>query len=386
METLLQKDDSVGVKSRKALLTDFRPVTLQLIESEGNRVIVRGEFARCDTPTENKRVYSHRLWEREIRRLDKPMKERQVYGECDHPSDGKTKLTRASHLLTELRIENGVVIGEAEILDTTSGKDLQAIFAKGGKVGVSSRGYGSVRTDGQGNDIVQDDYRLVTFDFVVDPANVTSYPDVFYEDKDDPMAMEKDSVDFARRIEVERDQARRDLEVSLREEFSRDLISNLAKLKGEIRESVRAELLADPAVAASKGVVESIMDILRPYVLPEDAKIVAEQKDAEIAKVRNQLAEAQLRIKDLEEENGKISVLAKESAYSLYLEQSLAADPDKELIKKLVGNVVEYPSGKELKQRVEAVREELAAKQVHLESVAAEQKQQLRQEKRQLQE
>ena len=155
---------------------------VQLIESKaGNLLAVRGEFGRADEPTQNRRLYRRPLWERELKRMSPLFEQRRMYGELDHPDDGKTKLKRASHIVTSLRMDDGVVIGEAEILPTAAGKDLAAILKSGCQVGVSSRGFGTTRRSPEGYEVVQEDYRLVTFDFVADPADRNAYPKVVRE-------------------------------------------------------------------------------------------------------------------------------------------------------------------------------------------------------------
>jgi hypothetical protein len=89
-------------------------------------------------------------------------------------------LNRVAHIVTKLWLEDGKVFGEAEILDTDPGRNLQALLKAGCKVGVSSRGYGSTKPNDKGEDVVQEDYKLVTFDFVAEPA-AGAFPAVFFE-------------------------------------------------------------------------------------------------------------------------------------------------------------------------------------------------------------
>ena len=104
-----------GPKPGQRLLTDSLPLKLQLVEDDtGGKVVVRGEFARAGLATENKRIYPRTLWEREISKLDRAMQERRMFGELDHPNDGRTQLTRVSHLVTGMNVtEQGIVLGEA---------------------------------------------------------------------------------------------------------------------------------------------------------------------------------------------------------------------------------------------------------------------------------
>jgi Prohead core protein serine protease len=335
------------------LLTDSTPVVLSLIEdSQGSgKVRVRGEFGRAGIATENKRVYPKKIWEREFNRLEKQMQERQVFGELDHPSDGRTSLNRTSHVITNLQLtDENLVIGEAEVLDTERGKNLQALLKAGCKVGVSSRGYGSTKANEKGEEVVQEDYRLVTFDFVAEPADTTAVPDVFFEEKGH---MPNDDVEKKVAAAIEAERAR------LKEEFAREIISALGKAKTEMREQVRGELLSDPSVAAAKGVLDQMKTFLRPYLLPEDTESVVKGKDGEISRLKNQIAERDLKIKAQEDELEKLAETAKQVGYSFFVEREIQGDPNGGLIKKLVGDVKRYASSTEVKAKIESIRADL---------------------------
>lgn len=372
---------TTGARSASRLLIDWRPVQLQLVEGKQGKVVVRGEFGRADQATENKRVYPSRLWEREIRRLDKPMKERQVYGELDHPGDGRTALKRVSHLLTGLEVKDGVVVGEAEVLDTSMGKELKALLNSGCKVGVSSRGYGSTRTNEKGEDVVQEDYRLVTYDFVAEPASTQAYPDVFYESKGNAMDDEKMAQEFAKKLEAAKSEGRESAQAELRDEFAREILGHLGKLRAEVTEQVRGEMLSDPTVAGARTAIEQIKDVLRPYVLPEDAQTVAKQKDSEIGRLKNKISEQDLRIKELEADQSKLSEVAKEAGYKYYMERQIGSDPDAELLRNLVGDVTKYATSADLKTKLESVRGELAKRRA-IEEKAKEKAEKLAEEAR----
>jgi len=353
-------------KQPKQLLVDSCWVQLQLVEGQHEgKTIVRGEFAKCGIATENKRVYPGKLWEREFNRLRKTMSAGSLFGESDHPSDGRTQLSRVSHKITNLEIKDGVVVGEAEIMDTARGRDLKAILASGGKIGISSRGLGSVRTNERGEDIVQDDYRLVTFDFVADPADQDAFPGVFYEHREERMEQDqeaKQAQEFAAAVEQARKESREGAEAALREEFAKEMVTRLSAFRAEIAEQIRGELLSDPSVAGAKVALERVKDALRPFVLPEDAKIVGEQKDSEIGQLKKMLAEQSLRLKTLEEEKSNLEKVAKEAGYKFYLERQIGSDPDAELIRKLLGDVTVFKTGAELQEKIEAVRTDLQTK------------------------
>lgn len=360
----------------KPLLSDVSFVRLSLAESTGDRVKLRGEFAKCGVATENKRIYPKPVWEKEIKRLGKALKERRVFGEVDHPSDGQTKLARVSHIVTDLSVKDGIVIGEAEIMPTEAGKNLLALLKANVPVGVSSRGFGSVKTNESGQDVVQEDYKLVTFDFVADPADVDAYPQVsesrgLFEgvefDVDDE---QEKAIEFARRIEQEKAGKKQGGTADLRESFAKEILGNLSTMRATIRDEVRKELMGDPEVGKAKIVLESLRDVLRPFILPEDAAQIVSGKDAEIRDLQKQLAERDLRIKTLEDENDSLAGMAKEVGYRFYLERMVSNDPDADPIRRLVGDLKQFESSDALKARVAAVKAELASKTAEKKALA----------------
>ena len=378
----------------KPLLSDVSIVRLSLAEGgEGGRVKVRGEFAKCGVATENKRVYPDKVWEKELKRLGKALKERRVFGEVDHPSDGQTKLGRVSHIITNLSIKDGIVIGEAEIMPTEAGKNLLALLKANVPVGVSSRGFGSVKTNESGNDVVQEDYKLVTFDFVADPADTDAYPAVaesrgLYEGVEfDADSDQEKAIEFARRIEAEMvakksplegDQAKarefaRRIEgemgakqggtpLDVRDEFASVILDNLSTIRAAVRSELRKEMMEDPEIGKAKSVLDALRGVLRPYLLPEDAAEIVRGKDVEIREMQKQLAERDLKLKDLESENNQLAEMAKEVGYRFYLEKMVSNDPDAASIRTLVGDLKRFESSDALKLRVTEVKAELERK------------------------
>lgn len=149
-----------------------------------------GRFQHADLHNANKRMYPDTLWDK-LLTLDgkwmKRVRESKMLGECDHPKDGQTLLSRVSHLITRLyRNPNNPkeIRGRLLVFDTPAGRILKAIHEGGGKIGVSSRGKGSVvRRDGF--DIVQEDFDLDTFDAVYNPSTPDAYPHVVSESTQD---------------------------------------------------------------------------------------------------------------------------------------------------------------------------------------------------------
>jgi hypothetical protein len=144
-----------------------------------NTIKVRGLFGEAEAKNGNGRIYPKSILEREVNRLQPQITERRLIGELDHPSEEVVHLANASHLITDLQLEGNKVIGEAEILNTPAGKVLQELIKAGVKMGISSRGTGSLEHDMQ-EDVyrVQDNLKMITWDMVSDPSCFGAYPTV----------------------------------------------------------------------------------------------------------------------------------------------------------------------------------------------------------------
>jgi hypothetical protein len=137
---------------------------------------IRGVFGRCNEKNNNGRIYPTTVLENQLKKVQPLIQERRLCGELDHPSNDTVKLSNASHLITKLEIKGNELIGEAEILKTPAGLTAKALIDGGVRIGISSRGMGTLSEDAQGNKVVNEDYRLVTFDLVADPSTRGAFP------------------------------------------------------------------------------------------------------------------------------------------------------------------------------------------------------------------
>ena len=158
------------------LLTEYRPfqVDRQLAEAtlkENKPLMVKGVIQRAEAKNQNGRIYPKEILEREINKyIEGPVREKRALGELDHPESSVINLQNVSHNVTKVKMVGDDVYGEVEILPTPAGKILQALFASGITVGISSRGMGSVKEGAGGTVEVQDDFELLCFDFVSTPS------------------------------------------------------------------------------------------------------------------------------------------------------------------------------------------------------------------------
>ena len=138
---------------------------------------IRGLFSEAEKVNGNKRIYSKDLLERECKKLGTMIAERRLVGELDHPASEVVSLSNASHLVTDLKWENNKIIGEAEVLNTPSGKVLQELLKSGVQVGISSRATGSLEQDMHEDCYrVQDNLKMITWDMVSDPSCQGAFP------------------------------------------------------------------------------------------------------------------------------------------------------------------------------------------------------------------
>lgn len=137
-------------------------------------MILSGVMQRSDAQNGNGRVYPHKVLMREVENYSKLVKENRALGELDHPEDSVINLKNASHLVTDVWWDNKDVMGKVKVLNTPSGRVLQELVNSGVKLGISSRGLGSVQEGAQGT-IVEDDFQLICFDFVSEPSTVGAF-------------------------------------------------------------------------------------------------------------------------------------------------------------------------------------------------------------------
>jgi hypothetical protein len=149
----------------ETLLFEGKPYT-----SEGGVVLVKGVLQRADAQNQNGRVYPRNILEREVGKYQQLIKERRALGELDHPDSSVINLKNVSHNIRECMWEGDDLIGVVEILPTPSGNILRDLLKSGIRLGISSRGMGSVEQIGENKVRVGQDFELLGWDFVSNPS------------------------------------------------------------------------------------------------------------------------------------------------------------------------------------------------------------------------
>jgi len=165
----------------KQLLVDVRPFDIsttkinESIKDNGGKLIVKGVLQRAEAKNQNGRVYPREVLLKEVGKyLEHQVTERRALGELDHPESSVVNLNNASHNIIEMHWDGDDLLGTVEVLSTPAGNILKELFKSGIKLGISSRGLGSVEpmkeADGEDTVEVQPDFELIAFDFVSNPS------------------------------------------------------------------------------------------------------------------------------------------------------------------------------------------------------------------------
>ena len=156
-----------------------------LTEGKSKDMKIKGVFMQAETKNRNGRVYPLDVLQKEVTRYTKELVEnKRAFGELGHPDGPTVNLDRVSHLIEELYSEGNNIIGKAKILDTPNGKIVKELLNAGAKLGVSSRGMGTLEKRGQTNYVKDDFYLATAGDIVADPSAPKAFVEGIMEGKE----------------------------------------------------------------------------------------------------------------------------------------------------------------------------------------------------------
>ena len=187
---------------------------------------IRGVFLQAEVKNRNGRIYPMSVLEKEVSRYNKEyVQKNRAFGELGHPDGPTVNLERVSHMITKLHPDGKNFIGEAKIMDTPYGKIVKNLINEGAKLGVSSRGMGSLEPR-RGAQVVKDDFYLATAaDIVADPSAPNAFVEGIMEGKEwvwqNGAVKEMDIEAYRKELDMkyERAQARQEKAVEIFENF-----------------------------------------------------------------------------------------------------------------------------------------------------------------------
>jgi hypothetical protein len=170
---------------------DVNPTLIEEAITDNKKVQVDGVLQRANTKNQNGRIYPKDILAREAKEYSEvQIKERRALGELDHPDSSVVNLSNVSHNVTEMHWEGDDLVGTVEVLGTPSGNILKELFRNGIRLGISSRGLGTINETNRGSE-VQDDFELIAFDFVSNPSTHGAFMAPMNESKEDRELGEK---------------------------------------------------------------------------------------------------------------------------------------------------------------------------------------------------
>jgi hypothetical protein len=316
----------------KQLLIETMPVAFEILEEatakNGGRMKIKGVFTVADEVNGNGRVYQEAILDREIDRLKALIAENRVFGEADHPDDGKSRISNTAAMLTniEKQVADGrkLYMGEAVVLNTSKGKDLQEIIRAGGRPGVSSRGFGSLvkgNWQGKAADIVQEDFSLKTFDFVIGQSTKDAEISQFFEqmevinilnadespqeksEKGGMSVMEIKTVDDLRKaypdlceqlLKEAVEKKEKEVKEALQKDFDARVLKEVESKREEVKNEVIEEIKKSEEYQGMMGTLVEIGKLVKPYISESND----EEEDHE-----DKVADLEAKVESLEVEN-----------------------------------------------------------------------------------
>src|SRR5210317_1776078 len=194
----------------------------------GKEMKIRGIFMQADQKNRNGRVYPFNILQKEVNRYNKEfVAEGRAFGELGHPEGPTVNLDRVSHMITKLEADGKNFIGEAKLLSTPMGEIAKALIKDGGKLGVSSRGMGSLESRNGANYVKNDFYLATAADIVADPSAPQAFVQGIMENKewvwDNGVLVEKDIEAWKQEVRSAKQRALEEAKLKVFESFIRKL-------------------------------------------------------------------------------------------------------------------------------------------------------------------
>jgi hypothetical protein len=178
----------MGYTTLKLISEHIEQDTEYLIEEdkEGNKNYkIKGIFMQADIKNRNGRIYPMEILQKEVKRYNKEyITQKRAFGELGHPDGPTVNLERASHMITNLYPDGKNFIGEAKVLSTPMGEIVKSLMKDGAKLGVSSRGMGSLDQKNGANYVRNDFYLATAADIVADPSAPNAFVEGIMEGKE----------------------------------------------------------------------------------------------------------------------------------------------------------------------------------------------------------
>lgn len=196
--------------SNKMLIVDYipfeiSPQALNEAINNGGPLVLKGILQKAGQKNHNGRIYPRHVLAREVEKYQQIIKERRALGELDHPDSSVINLKNVSHNVVECHWEGDDVVGTIEVLTTPSGNIAKELIKNNVRLGISSRGLGSVRQIAENTVEVQEDFELLCFDLVSSPSTRGAFMNlnegVIKEGTSQPIVQDRKEIDKFLKVE-----------------------------------------------------------------------------------------------------------------------------------------------------------------------------------------
>ena len=375
---------------------EYEYTSQRVIEHKGHQLhilgTVHGKMGHAGVATGNNRRYGVPIMESNLERLAPAIKARGVFGEADHPSDGKTKLQRIAHIITSLKLEsNGILKGSWDILDTPCGRIEQAVLKAGGRLGASTRGRGTTSVSTDGVEDVNPDYMLITVDGVVDPAAKDSYPALVAEAQDlqqlEEMVMSYEILkrDYpglteelvAKVLEEHKDkivvqvpdsfEGFDDAVAVVRTEFDEKLKQQVEGLKDltldaldeyrkDISEEEREKLMQTLDPVKDRVALEDISRVLvrRGVLLTDEVKVQVEDLKKVLKETQEEKVTVEKKLTEIQEQADILADLGTKASMTLVAERALGGKSYRQAVLDVLGDFSQYKTKDDFQKAIDS--------------------------------
>ncbi len=364
--------------------TEYELTPGKIVEGRGGVPLhilgsIHGKFGHVDVPTSNGRRYPRPIMQANLDRLAEHIVARGVYGELDHPLDGRTKFQRVSHIVTGMKIEaEGSLMGGWDIIDTPNGRIMSAVCKAQGRLGASTRGTGTTSPAEGGIEDVNEDYRLITTDGVVDPASKGAYPKLVAEAKDlaqfEEMVVTYESIakdypglrqeltdlvlqEHKDKVQVQvpddigkaRDALKVEFEQKLakqKEDLPMVVLEALGNFRTDVAAQERAKLLETLEPILDRGALEDISRVLarRGIQVPEEYEGRIKDLTTALDDEKKKTSSVESKLEQVEKETAILSRLGMQASMAIAAERRLGGKSYREAVLGMVGNPEKYES------------------------------------------
>lgn len=347
--------------SREKLQSSVLFEQIKIIEesdkSKKKPMKIEGIAGKAGIINANNRLYPLSAYTKAVEKAQSKIKRGKLLGEVDHPDWGMGTLQRAAFKFTKLWMDGDLMKFEGIVLSTPAGQLLETLLRDGVGVGVSTRGYATIKyekyTDETEIAVIQDDFELAGIDFVLEESNpygtVTNFESKMKKGGIDKMKLTLESLkkDYPDLVKSLRDEIEKELKESIKNDIMDEMNKDLQEKLKEAKEEGRKEAMESEEVKNALAIIAQLKESLKVDKTDEELK-------KELDEAKKTVKDLQDKIKNIEEERNKYkSIIEEQKAKEekeKAIEEAVKDYPHADLLRQ---ELEEYATAEEVKKNVD---------------------------------